>query len=241
MLEMGGAVPGESAFEGVVTDPPVAFTAFCGAEYESIVGAVTFPVRDRWLGQDLAQEAFARTWMRWSRISAMEKPATWTRHVALNLGRSALRRQRVAGLARPLMGRRGADGSDDLDTELLAALASLTPRQRAAIGWRYFADLPVAEVGGIMCCKEGTVKALTAQGVARLRSALGGTTEAALRASSQISPSTWEKLAGKPPGRPGGPGARRLSWRRPWPASWASPGIPTRPSAPEQQGGPADG
>lgn len=45
---------------------------------------------------------------------------------------------------------------------------------------RYFVDLPVAEVDALMGCAQGTVRALTTQGLAALRRAFadGETTRA---------------------------------------------------------------
>ena len=50
-----------------------------------------------------------------------------------------------------------------------AAFATLTPRQRAAIVLRFFDDLEVGTTAAIMGCSTGTVKKLTARGIATLR------------------------------------------------------------------------
>jgi DNA-directed RNA polymerase specialized sigma24 family protein len=50
-----------------------------------------------------------------------------------------------------------------------AALATLTPRQRAAVVLRFFADLDVGTTATVMGCSTGTVKKLTARGIATLR------------------------------------------------------------------------
>jgi RNA polymerase sigma factor (sigma-70 family) len=55
-------------------------------------------------------------------------------------------------------------------------VAGLPPRQRAAVVLRYFADLSVAETAAAMGCAQGTIKALTSQGLGTLRSR-GGLTE----------------------------------------------------------------
>jgi RNA polymerase sigma factor (sigma-70 family) len=49
------------------------------------------------------------------------------------------------------------------------AVLALPPRQRAAIVARYFGQLSETETADVLGCAEGTVRALTAQGVASLR------------------------------------------------------------------------
>ena len=49
----------------------------------------------------------------------------------------------------------------------------LPGRQREAISLRFLADLDVSRTARVMRCAEGTVRALTSQGVARLRRELG--------------------------------------------------------------------
>jgi DNA-directed RNA polymerase specialized sigma24 family protein len=53
-----------------------------------------------------------------------------------------------------------------------AAIARLTPRQRAAVVLRYLDDLDLSTTAVAMRCSEGTVKKLTARGLATLRTLL---------------------------------------------------------------------
>ena len=53
------------------------------------------------------------------------------------------------------------------------AMRRLPSRQREAISLRFLADLDVSRTALVMRCKEGTVRALTSQGIARLRRELG--------------------------------------------------------------------
>src|SRR5229473_7628061 len=46
--------------------------------------------------QDIAQEAFARAWQRWSAVRECDSPEAWVRRVATNLSASRWRRIRVA-------------------------------------------------------------------------------------------------------------------------------------------------
>ena len=51
-------------------------------------------------------------------------------------------------------------------------MAELTPRQRSAVVLRFFHDLDLATTAQVMHCSEGTVKKLTARGLATLRDRL---------------------------------------------------------------------
>ena len=55
---------------------------------------------------------------------------------------------------------------------MLAALATLAPRQRAVVVLRHFLDLDVAETARVLGCTTGTVKSQNAKALDRLRSAL---------------------------------------------------------------------
>jgi RNA polymerase sigma factor (sigma-70 family) len=55
---------------------------------------------------------------------------------------------------------------------LRQALKELPPRMRAAVVFRYFYDLGVAETADALNCSEGTVKSQTARALDRLRAAL---------------------------------------------------------------------
>jgi len=58
-------------------------------------------------------------------------------------------------------------GIDDI-AEFRWALAQLPARQRAVLVLRYWDDLPVAEVAGILGCSAGTVKSTASRAAARL-------------------------------------------------------------------------
>jgi RNA polymerase sigma factor (sigma-70 family) len=56
--------------------------------------------------------------------------------------------------------------------EVVSAVAGLPERQRAAVYLRYWRDLPVAEVAGLMGCRTGTVKRYLRLAHRRLRGVL---------------------------------------------------------------------
>lgn len=142
-----------------------------------LVGSLTLYCGDRAVAEEIAQDALARTWERWSTVGKMASPEAWTYRTALNLANSRFRRQAAERRAnrRYAAGRvadRPIDPSDAAASlAVRAAVAELPPRQRAAIVARYFLGLDVAATAEALGCAEGTVKAATHSAIANLRAA----------------------------------------------------------------------
>jgi RNA polymerase sigma factor (sigma-70 family) len=132
--------------------------------------ALAYRVAFRLLGrrgdaEDVAAEALARAYVRWSRIGAF--PEAWVSRVSTNLAldtwRKARRRQ---GTPAPttIIDTFAADRID-----LHRALASLSKRQREVVALRYIADLPEDTVAAALGCSTGTVKQHASRGLAALK------------------------------------------------------------------------
>ena len=132
--------------------------------------------------EDLVQECLLTVARRWPRVGRMDHPRAYARRVLVNLaldGRKRRWRRRRELEASPSVLERGADeaSSRRLDgiedrSELLPALATLPPRQRAVLVLRYFEDLSEAQVAAALGCSVGTVKSTASRGLARLQAAL---------------------------------------------------------------------
>lgn len=158
-----------------MNDPP-GLVVFCQRIYPQLVGTLTVFCGSRPVAEELAQETLVRVWNRWPAVSALDNPAGWAHHVALNLARSSLRRRAAERRAYTRLGP-PADATPEPDrTDALAvraAVAALPPRQRAVIAWRYFAGFSVDDTAVLLGCAPGTVKSLTAKATANLRARLG--------------------------------------------------------------------
>jgi RNA polymerase sigma-70 factor, ECF subfamily len=115
--------------------------------------------------QDVTQDAYARAWQRWDRVSAYGNPEGWVRTVARRIAISHWRRARNALTAQRRSATRDrAPGPGPDLVALIDALATLAAPVRTAIVLHRLVDLSVAEVARETGTPEGTVKARLARG-----------------------------------------------------------------------------
>jgi RNA polymerase sigma-70 factor (ECF subfamily) len=158
-----------------------AYSDFYKRSYALLVGQVFLVTTDRGEAEEAVQEAFARLWSRWSRISRYENPEAWVRRVALNIAMKRWRRARRGDqLAQDAYAGRGwvteaGTSGDRLD--LIAGLRRLPRSHREALLLHYVAGLSVQEVADEMSTRfttvrPGTVKSWLHRGRAELGNAL---------------------------------------------------------------------
>jgi RNA polymerase sigma-70 factor (ECF subfamily) len=150
------------------------FAEFYQGTWRRIVTFVYAMSGDLAEAEDLAQEAYARTWSRWSTVRGYADPESWVRTVAYRLFISRWRkmRNRLAayrrhGPADP------ADPPSEDTVALVAALRELPDVQRHAIVLHHLLDLPVAEIARQTGTSENTVKARLVRGRRAIAKELG--------------------------------------------------------------------
>jgi RNA polymerase sigma-70 factor (ECF subfamily) len=160
----------------VTDDRRGAFERLCREEWAGLVRAAYLITGDREEAMDIAQEALARAFERWKVVSALDRPGAWLHRVAANLALSWRRRQRIRSRPQPVTapGERESSPADLPDPGLMRALGSLPMAQRAAVVLRHLVGLSIEDTAIALSKKPGTVRALTAQGMARLRTLLSG-------------------------------------------------------------------
>ena len=99
------------------------------------------------------------------------------RRVAMNLGTSVWRRRRVESRVRQQLGAGSSDPQASVESvgayaDLLAAVAGLPHRQRAALAFRFYLHLPVRQVAHRMRVSEDAVRSLTKRAIHTLRTDL---------------------------------------------------------------------
>lgn len=149
---------------------PVAFDEFYLATRELTLRQLTAMTADRELAADVVQEAYARAWRRWRRVSALERPQAWVRTVAWRAAVSHYRRTAVASRLLPQVAQRAASGQASADERLDVeeALRALAPERRRALVLHDLCGLTVAEVAAETGVAEGTVKSRLSRARAQL-------------------------------------------------------------------------
>lgn len=137
-----------------------------------ILGQLTAMTADREQAEDVLQEAYAKAWVRWGRVSHLDDPEAWVRTVAWRAAVSRWRRRRVAQTAQPLVAQREAVEDPDVATAVAvrAALARIPAAQRRALVLYELCDLSLEDIARETGVAVGTVKSRLSRG----RAALGG-------------------------------------------------------------------
>lgn len=130
--------------------------------------------------EDLVSEAFYQLHCRWAKLQTPEAAASYLRSIVCNLTRMRIRRIRVVRrhthqVPEDLV--RSAEQQVLLhqdQRELVAALRTLSSRQRQALVLKYWLDLKETEIAETMKISVGAVKSHTARGMAKLTSVMKG-------------------------------------------------------------------
>lgn len=153
---------------------PDAFWTFCDSHHVRLVKYLSHYCGRVDVAEDIAQEALARAFRDWRKVSRMDRPDMWLNTVATNLANSYFRRNRreldlLHDVAKPGI----VEVVDSAEkVAVRQAVAHLPPKQKHALLLRYFADLTVTEIANAMGCPEGTVKSLLSRATDRLNQQL---------------------------------------------------------------------
>lgn len=151
-------------------DPAAEVAALYARTWPRLIGVLVSIGGSRADAEEVAQDAYVKLLGHWDRIRRYDDPEAWVRAVAVRTLVSRLRRQQVAARASAkLLGRTGEVREPDGDAlDVSAALARITPAQRAVVVLHHVMDLPIEQVADELGLPPGTVKSR----LARARQAL---------------------------------------------------------------------
>ena len=141
------------------TSQPASFEEFFVAEREALYGSLCLVTRNRHEAEELTQEAFVRVLERWDRVSELDDPRGYLYRTAMNAFRSRYRRALLA--AKRTLGVAPADreiGAVDDRDEAVRALATLSPRQRAAVVLTDLLGFPSEEAASMLGIRASTLR-----------------------------------------------------------------------------------
>jgi RNA polymerase sigma factor (sigma-70 family) len=141
------------------------FEVFYEAEARTLFRRLWLVTGNRAEAEELMQDAFLIVWERWDRVGEMDDPIGYLYRTAMNLFRKRYRRamlavRRTVGLASP-----GDDFSDADDRQTVRhVLATLPPRQRAALVLTEMLGFTSKEAGDALGVTDATIRSLTRHG-----------------------------------------------------------------------------
>ena len=135
-----------------------------------LAGALWLVTRNSHEAEEIAQDAYLKLWERWPRIAVMDDPASYLYRTAWNLWRSRGRRAAVA-VRKAIHTIPADDVTETVDSReaVMRAMASLTPRQRAALVLVDLFDMTSEDAAKALGVRPSTVRVLAARARARLR------------------------------------------------------------------------
>lgn len=145
------------------------FSEYVRTQRPALMRFATVLTGQTWLADDLVSNVLGRAFERWAAIATMASPHAYIRRMIVNEHLSWRRRLRRTEHALPeRVVTDGTDAHAERDA-MIARLAQLPRRQRAAIVLRYYAGLSDAEVASELGCQESTVRSQIARGLRTLR------------------------------------------------------------------------
>jgi RNA polymerase sigma-70 factor, ECF subfamily len=159
MSERSRIVAGPAGPTVTVGGAQTSFEEFFEQEKASLYGALCMVTRNRHEAEELTQDAFVRVLERWDRVAAMDDPRAYLYRTAMNAFRTGYRRTALAA-KRAVSVSRADDAIADVDAHdtTMRALATLSPRQRAAVVLTDLLDFPSEQAARMLGIRASTVR-----------------------------------------------------------------------------------
>jgi len=160
--------------EGAVVAEPVSFEAFFEDEARTLFRRLCAVTGNAAEAEEIMQDAFLALWERWGRVSGLDDPTGYLYRTAMNVFRRRRRRAALALRRALTLAPDPAPFSEiDEQQDVLAALAALTPRQRAALVLTEVMDYSSEEAGRALGVTAGTVRGLASRARENIRRHVG--------------------------------------------------------------------
>lgn len=152
---------------------PGSFDDFVDERLDGLLRYASVLTCDPDLAQDVVQEVLLRAQQKWRRIGPMAAPTAYVKRMITNEYLSWRRRRAVHEAAVVATARDelidDPSGSYNEREAMLARIAALPPKQRAALVLRYYEDRTDGEIAEMLGCGASTVRSHLARGLASLR------------------------------------------------------------------------
>ena len=141
------------------------FETFYQAEARTLFRRLWLVTGNRAEAEELMQDAFLRVWERWERVGVMDDAVGYLYRTAMNLFRKRYRRAMLA-IRRTVGLTPSQDDFEDADDRqtVRRVLATLPPRQRAALVLTEMLGFTAKEAADALGVTDGTIRSLTRHG-----------------------------------------------------------------------------
>jgi len=150
---------------------PETFAEFVRGRHGDLLRFAHVLCGDRYLAEDLVQDALERVGMAWARIERQDNPEAYVRKTITNRYLNQVRVMRRERLTDSPPESR-VPQSEPPDDHLRRLLSELPRQQRAVIVLRFYLDYSEAQIAETLGCSTGTVKSNASRAIAKLRNAL---------------------------------------------------------------------
>ena len=162
----------------------VTFEAYLALRLPALLRYALMLTGDPHLAQDVVQETMVRAHVHWRRVQRADLPDRYVKRMVTNtyLGwrRGGWFRRSVPVADVPELGSVPDPAeSSAVREELWQRLATLPPRQRAAVVLRFYEDLDDTEIADVLGCSVSTVRSQISRALTALREATQHTTQRA--------------------------------------------------------------
>ena len=153
------------------------FEDFAQAQKAGLLRYAVMLTGDPHLAEDIVQDAFVKMYVRWRRISRVDRPDLYAKRMVTNEFFAHRRRKstRLTTLRGDIEDSRQVGDHSDATAardEMSALLGRLPRRQRAVLVLRYYEGLADTEIAELLGCAVGTVYSHASAGLAALRRAV---------------------------------------------------------------------
>ncbi len=158
-----------------VPEAELDFESFFRAQSTTLFRRLWLITGNRAEAEDIMQDAFLKLWERWDRMEGVHDPTAYLYRTAINGFRRRYRRRIPALRRTPALAPEEDDFARADDRQVVRrVLATLTPRQRAALVLTEMLGFTSEEAGRVLGVRAATVRALAHQGRVAFATVMGG-------------------------------------------------------------------
>jgi len=158
---------------GVRSNSKEEFTSFVRETGGQLHRAAMLLTGDHHLAEDLTQATYAKVFVHWRRVSTTDSPVAYARTTLLNtfLSHQRVRRnsERPTDTSTVAAEQVAADVDPAARVDLLDAVATLPPLDRAIVMLRYWADRSVADTAHDLGVSESVIRTRSRRALLKLR------------------------------------------------------------------------